>query len=132
MSLNKVQLIGRVGKDPESRNLDNGKTVTNFSLATSEKYKNKSGETVEDTQWHNIVLWGKPAEVAAKYVSKGDQIYIEGKLQTRSWEKDGVTKYITEVVGNNLVLLGTKGGGSNHTPAAETPSTSDSTDDLPF
>lgn|SRR5690606_2264980 len=126
MSLNKVQLIGRVGKDPESRNLDNGKTVTNFSLATSEKYKNKSGETVEDTQWHNIVLWGKPAEVAAKYVSKGDQIYIEGKLQTRSWEKDGVTKYITEVVGNNLVLLG---GGK--APAAETPSTEDDSG-LPF
>lgn len=124
-SVNKVTLIGRLGKEVESRSLDNGNTVANFSLATSESYKDKnSGERKETTEWHNVVLWKGLAEIAQKYLSKGDLVYIEGKLQTRSWEKDGVTRYTTEVVGNNLVMLGKKGG--------ESSSNESSTSDLPF
>lgn len=88
-SLNKVQLIGRTGKDPEVRHLDSGVTVASFSLATSENYTNKQGEKVEQTEWHNIVAWGKLAEIIEKWVTKGQLLYIEGKLKTRKWEKDG-------------------------------------------
>jgi single-strand DNA-binding protein len=129
MSVNKVILLGRVGKDPEVRNLDNGRTVANFSLATSETYKDKSGEKKETTEWHNLVLWGKTAEIAQKYVSKGDQIYVEGKLQTRSWEKDGVTKYTTETIVDKLTLIG---GNKRSTNQEEPAAVEDSTDDLPF
>lgn len=126
MSVNKVILLGRVGKDPETRNLDNGNTVSNFTIATSESYKDKSsGERKETTTWHNIVMWGKTAEIAQKYVHKGDQVYIEGKIQTRTWEKEGTTRYITEVVGNNLTLLGSKS--DNGATVSDNGS-----DDLPF
>lgn len=93
--LNKVQLIGRLGKDPEVRNMDNGKAVANFSIACSEKWKDKnSGDVKEKTEWVNCVAWDPLADkVIAKYVHKGDLIYIEGKLQTRKWEKDGVDRY---------------------------------------
>ncbi|MEP1096193.1 MAG: single-stranded DNA-binding protein [Cyclobacteriaceae bacterium] len=150
--VNKVILVGRLGKDPEVRHLENGATVANFSMATSETYKDRNtGEKRETTEWHNIVLWRGLAEVVEKYVKKGDMIYIEGKLKTRSWEKDGVTRYTTEVVGDNMTMLG---GGSNSSggggtpyqentyqqPAAEpqapqaAPSApvADATDDLPF
>ncbi|HET8808877.1 MAG TPA: single-stranded DNA-binding protein [Flavobacteriaceae bacterium] len=104
---NKVQLIGHVGKDPEIMNFDSGKKKASFSIATNESYKNAKGEKVEDTQWHNIVLWGKTAEIAENYVSKGKEIGIEGKLTSRSYEtKEGEKRYITEVVGNELLLLG--------------------------
>ncbi|HLT42623.1 MAG TPA: single-stranded DNA-binding protein [Sphingobacteriaceae bacterium] len=105
---NLVILIGRVGKDPEVRHLDNGKSVANLSLATSETYKNKQGEKVENTEWHNLVAWSPLAEIFEKYVKKGNQIYVEGKLTTRTWEKDGDKKYITEVVVKELVMLGGK------------------------
>ena len=99
--VNKVILVGRLGKDPEVRHLENGATVANFSMATSETYKDRqTGERREQTEWHNVVLWRGLAEVAEKYVKKGDMIYVEGKLRTRSWEKDGVTRYTTEVVGD--------------------------------
>lgn len=112
--LNKVQLIGRLGKDPEVRNLNTGSSVANFSIATSEKWKDKkSGETKEKVEWHNLVLWSPLAEVAGKYLHKGDLIYVEGKITQRSWDKDGVTKYITEIVVNNLVMLNTKREGSS-------------------
>lgn len=108
--INKVILVGRVGKDPEVRNLENGTAVANLSIATTESYKDKiSGEKKETTTWHNLVFWRNLAEIAQKYVKKGQLLYVEGKLQTRSWEKDGVTKYITEIVGNELKMLG---GGS--------------------
>ena len=108
--VNKVILLGRLGKDPEVRHLENGTPVTSFSIATSESYKDKnSGEKVEKTEWHNIVLWRGLAEVAEKYLHKGDQVYIEGKLQTRSYEKDGVTRYSTEIVGREMTMLGSKG-----------------------
>ena len=107
-TVNKVIIIGRLGKDPEVRHLENGNIVANFSAATSEKYKNKSGESVENTEWHNVVMWGKTAEIADKYLKKGDLVYIEGKLQTKSWEKDGITRYSTEIVCNQMTMLGQK------------------------
>lgn len=104
-SLNKVQLIGRLGKDPEVRHLDSGMTVSNFSIATSESYTNKQGEKVEQTEWHNIVAWGKLAEIIEKWVTKGMLIYIEGKLKTRKWEKDGQTHYATEIFADSMQML---------------------------
>jgi single-strand DNA-binding protein len=107
--VNKVILVGRLGKDPEVRNLENGATVANFSMATSETYKDKTtGDRKEVTEWHNIVLWRGLADVAARYLHKGDMVYIEGKLRTRSWEKEGVTRYTTEIVGDNMTMLSTK------------------------
>ena len=140
--VNKVILVGRLGKDPEVRNLESGATVASFSVATTETYKDKTtGERKEITEWHNVVLWRGLADVAAKYLHKGDQIYIEGKLRTRSWEKEGVTRYTTEVLGDNMTLLGNKPGGASNSekpaqivPAArnEMAPAPDATDDLPF
>jgi single-strand DNA-binding protein len=97
-SVNKVILVGRLGKDPEVRFTAGGKAVANFSIATDESYKDASGEKQKRTEWHNIVVWGNSVEAfVQKYLHKGDMVYIEGKLQTRSWEKDGVTKYTTEI-----------------------------------
>jgi len=110
--VNKVILIGRLGKDPEVRNLDNGAVVANFSIATSESYKDRTtGEKKEITEWHNIVLWRGLAEISQKFLRKGDMVYIEGKLRTRSWEKDGVTRYTTEIVADNMNMLSPKGNG---------------------
>lgn len=107
-------LVGRLGKDPEVKTLENGKKVANFSIATSESYKEKStGERKEVTEWHNIVLWEGLAEVAQKYIKKGDMLYVEGKLKTRSFEKDGVTHYKTDVVGETITMLGGKKEASN-------------------
>ncbi len=104
---NKVQLIGHVGNAPEIVNLESGKKLAKFSIATNETYKNNKGEKITDTQWHNVVAWGKTAELVENYVPKGKEIGIEGKLTSRSYEdKDGVKKYITEVVCNELLLLG--------------------------
>lgn len=106
---NKVQLIGNVGNDPETKNLENGKTFARFSLATNEHYKNAKGERQTDTQWHNIVAWGKTAEIIDKFVAKGKEIAIEGKLVSRSFEnKEGEKRYVTEVVANEVLLLGSK------------------------
>ncbi len=107
--VNKVILIGNLGKDPEVRHLENGTPVCSFSLATSETYKDRTtGERKTNTEWHNIVLWRGLAEVAEKYLHKGDQVYIEGKLVTRSWEKDNITRYTTEIVGSNMTMLGSR------------------------
>jgi single-strand DNA-binding protein len=104
---NKVQLIGNLGNDPEILNMDSGSKLAKFSLATNETYTNKKGERVTDTQWHNIVAWGKTAEIIETYVTKGKEIAIEGKLTSRSYEnKEGEKRYITEVVCDELVLLG--------------------------
>lgn len=111
--VNKVILIGRLGKDPEVRNLDSGVSVANFTMATSESYKDRTtGEKKEITEWHNIVLWRGLAEISQKYLHKGDLVYIEGKLRTRSWEKEGVTRYTTEIIADNMTMLGSRGGGS--------------------
>lgn len=106
---NKVQLIGHVGMDPEVKTFGEGKTRVQFSIATNDYYKNKSGEKVEETQWHNIVVWGKTAELAANLIKKGSELAIEGKLTSRKYEdKDKNTRYITEVVANEFLLLGKK------------------------
>lgn len=145
--VNKAILVGRLGKDPEVRNLENGAVVANFTMATSETYKDRvTGEKKEITDWHNIVLWRGLAEIAQKYLHKGDMVYIEGKMRTRSWEKDGVTRYTTEVIGDNMTMLSTQrsgsGGGNNYSPeggysGAGKPQENYSadasgTDDLPF
>jgi len=105
--VNKVILVGRLGKDPETKTVGAG-TVANFSMATSESYKDKhTGERKEVTDWHNVVAWRGLADVASKYLKKGDMVYIEGRLKTRSWEKDGVTRYMTEVLADRLVMLTT-------------------------
>jgi single-strand DNA-binding protein len=104
---NKVQLIGHVGQDPEIKNLDGGKKVANLTIATNDSYKNEKGEKVEQTEWHKVVAWGKTAEIIEKYVTKGKEIAIEGKLTHRSYDdKNGEKRYITEVVANDLLLLG--------------------------
>lgn len=105
--INKVILVGNVGRDPEVRYLDSGVVIAKFPLATSETYTNKSGEKVTNTEWHNIVLWRKLAEVADKYVKKGSSLYIEGKIRSRSYEdKDGIKKYFTEIIADNMQMLG--------------------------
>src|SRR5260221_9739179 len=149
--VNKAILIGRLGKDPDVRTLESGATVANFTMATSETYKDKTtGERKEITEWHNIVLWRGLADVAAKYLHKGDMVYIEGRLRTRSWEKEGVTRYTTEIVGDNMTMLGSKPNSGNQdyssaprsgntlsddsgTPSLrEKHSAESTTDDLPF
>lgn len=142
--VNKVILVGNLGKDPEVRHLDNGRAVANFSLATSETYKNKQGERVTNTEWHNVVLWTPLAEIAERFLKKGGQVYIEGKLTTRSWDdQEGNKRYTTEVVGRELTLLGGKpeggGGAPQESTATNTPAVSpvsnipeDDADDLPF
>ncbi len=109
MSINKVILVGNVGKDPEVRHLDSGVAVANFPLATTENYTAKNGDKVSTTEWHNIVCWRGLADVAEKYVTKGRQLYIEGKIRTRAWDdKDGNKRYTTEVIADALQLLGSR------------------------
>jgi single-strand DNA-binding protein len=116
--VNKVILIGNVGKDPEVKHLENGTVLTKFPLATSETYK-KDNEKVTTTEWHNIVLFRSQAEIAEKYVKKGDALYIEGKIRTRSWDdQDGNKRYMTEIVGNNMQMLGSGAGKSEETSPA--------------
>jgi single-strand DNA-binding protein len=114
-SINKVILIGNLGKDPEVRHLEGGVAVARFPLATSETFKDKNGERQERTEWHNIVVWRGLAEVAEKYVKKGQSVYIEGRIRTNSYQdKDGVQRYNTEIVADNMTMLGGKpeGGGN--------------------
>ena len=105
---NKVQLIGNLGSDPEMFTFEGGNKKASFSLATNESYTNKAGEKVEQTQWHNIIFFGKTAEIAEKFLNKGNEIAIEGKLTTRSYEKEGEKRYVTEIIGNELLMLGKK------------------------
>ncbi|MBJ7882090.1 single-stranded DNA-binding protein [Gelidibacter salicanalis] len=106
---NKVQLIGNLGNDPEIINLESGKTLAKFSIATNENYKNAKGEKVTDTQWHNVVAWGATAKIVESYLTKGKEVAIEGKLTSRSYEtKEGEKRYITEIVCNELMMLGSK------------------------
>ena len=117
MSVNKVILVGNVGKDPELRHLDSGVAVASFPLATSENYIAKNGDKVSTTEWHNIVLWRGLAEIAEKYVTKGRQLYIEGKIRTRSWDdKDGNKRYTTEIVADVMQMLGSKNDGQGQNP----------------
>tara|TARA_B100000795_G_scaffold104560_1_gene77146 strand:+ start:339 stop:746 length:408 start_codon:yes stop_codon:yes gene_type:complete len=132
--VNKVILVGNLGKDPEVRYLDNGVAVANFSLATTENYKNKAGDRVSQTEWHNIVLWRGLAEVAEKYLKKGASVYVEGKIKTRKWEdKEGNTRYNTEILADNMTMLGGKQSQDDSPSLSSTPTDkSAKTDDLPF
>lgn len=141
MSVNKAILVGNVGKDPEVRYLDSGVAVATITLATTERgYTLANGTTVPDrTEWHNIVAWRGLAEIAEKYIKKGSQIFVEGKITTRKWEKDGIARYSTEIVAENIELLGKRPEGSSSEshavtpkPAATDAAASDSSDDLPF
>ena len=145
-SINKVILIGNLGKDPDLRYTPGGSAVVNFPIATNERWKDKNGQQQERTEWHNIVLWGRLAEIANDYLRKGSSVYIEGRLQTRSWEdRDGNKRYTTEVVGNQMQMLGRQADVGEQAPRGkvegdfgaepEPPSESGSDqvdDDLPF
>lgn len=146
MSINKAILVGNVGRDPEVRYLDKNVAVANFTLATTERgYTMQNGNQVPDrTEWHNIVAWRGLAELAEKYIRKGTQLYVEGKIQTRSWEKDGTKRYTTEIIADTIQLLGKRAEQNDSSPVipgtateievaktTEVP-TADETDDLPF
>ena len=149
-SLNQAQIIGRLGKDPEVRYTSSGKAVANFSIATEEKWKNAAGEPQSKTEWHRCVAWGKLAEIIQKYVKKGNLIFVQGRIETRSWEKDGVKRYSTEIVVDRMQMLGSKndnagrpeapahddfdapGGERVSQPAQETSAPEISDDDIPF
>lgn len=141
-TLNKVILMGNLGKDPETRTLETGVVMTRFSLATSERFKNKqTGEKNSHTEWHNIVLWRGLAEVADKYLKKGDKILIEGRIRTRSWEdkESGQTRYSTEILGDQMQMISTKKNEKSPQPSQENDSesfvqesSSETHDDLPF
>ena len=133
--LNKVMLIGHLGQDPELKYTPAGAAVASFSLATNESYKDKAGKDVEKVEWHRLVVWNKQAEIAAEYLKKGAQIFVEGKLQTRSWEKDGQKHYMTEIVVLNFQMLGRKGDGGAESPAPsdeQAPLVQDGGEGLPF
>ncbi|MES2140555.1 MAG: single-stranded DNA-binding protein [Bacteroidota bacterium] len=133
IALNKVILVGNLGKDPEVRHLEGGVAVASFSLATSEGYKDKSGQRIEQTEWHNIVVWRGLAESAEKYLKKGMSIYVEGKLRTRSWDdKDGHKRYMTEIVGDTFTILSKKESNSPSKNDNDTNIGSKTGDDLPF
>jgi single-strand DNA-binding protein len=138
-SLNKVQLIGNLGKDPELSYTSSGVAVAKFSIATGERWKDQEGNMQERTEWHNIVAWRKLAEICGQYLKKGSKVYLEGKLQTRSWDdkNTGVKRYTTEIVADDLIMLdgkGTGGGGgmSNEMSPASEESVMPEKDDLPF
>ena len=127
MSVNKVILIGRLGKDPETRYMPNGEAVTNAALATSENWKDKSGEKQEKTEWHNLVFYRRLAEIAGEYLKKGSQVYIEGKLQTRKWQtKEGQDRYTTEIIVSEMTMLGGKSSGSSSYEVVDKPAESES------
>jgi single-strand DNA-binding protein len=145
MSLNKVMLIGRLGGDPELRHTQGGQAVANFSLATSERWKDKSDKIQERTEWHRVVAWGKTGETAAKYLTKGREVFIEGKIQTKEWQdKDGNKRYTTEIVAQSVTFIGSgsesssndgasKGGGvSKPTYEEDNFDQSFNDDDIPF
>ena len=112
--VNKVILVGNLGKDPEVRAMEGGRKVANFPLATTESYKDRDGNKQEQTEWHNIVFWGPIAEVIERYLKKGSQVYIEGRIRTRQYQdKDNQTRYITEIMGQNMNMLGGGGGRSD-------------------
>ncbi len=134
-SLNKVLLIGNLGRDPEIRYTGSGTAVASFSLATSERFKNKGGEWEERTEWHNVTFWGRLAEIAGEYLAKGKTVFIEGKLQTRKWQdRDGKDRYTTEIIGEKMLMLSKKDNGSegDQPPDSFEQAPVPSGDDIPF
>ena len=122
MSVNKVILVGRLGKDPETRYMTNGEAMTNVTLATSENWKDKSGEKQEKTEWHNLTFYRRLAEVAGEYLKKGSMIYVEGKIQTRKWQdKEGKDRYTTDIIVNEMQMLGSKSSGSGSFEVVDKP-----------
>ena len=110
-SVNKVIIVGNLGRDPETRYMPDGGAITNISVATTDKWKDKNGEMQEKTEWHRVAFFGKLAEIAGEYLKKGSQVYVEGRLQTRKWQdKDGADKYTTEIVANQMQMLGSRQG----------------------
>lgn len=143
MSVNKVTLLGNLGRDPETRYMQNGEAVCNFSLATSESYKSKSGERVTKTEWHNVTLYRKLAEIAGQYLKKGSQVYIEGEIQSRKYTgKDGVERTAYEIIGSEMKMVGSKQEQSsndtsqpkrnNYADASGAEQPTDDFDDCPF
>ncbi|MGD1840758.1 MAG: single-stranded DNA-binding protein [Thermonemataceae bacterium] len=147
--VNKVILIGNLGAKPEVRHLESGSVVANFNIATTEKYKNKAGQLIEQTEWHRLELWDNLAKIAEQYLDKGSQVYVEGKLRTEEWtDKDGVSRRTTKIRVNNMTLLGSRGGSDTGNKTAATTSNANQTansetasfepigenpdDDLPF
>ena len=133
-SVNKVILVGNLGADPEVRYTPSGKAVASFSLATKEQWTGKDGEKTERTEWHKIVAWARLGEICGEYLRKGSQVYVEGRLQTRSWEdKEGNKRWITEVVASNMVMLGQAAGEQAKAMPGETPpEPQHQEDDIPF
>ena len=152
-SVNKVIIIGNLGRDPETRYMPDGGAICNISVATTDKWKDKNGEMQEKTEWHRVAFFGKLAEIAGEYLKKGSQVYVEGRLQTRKWQdKDGQDKYSTEIVANQMQMLGSRQGmggggraaessgpeeGAGSKPAGKAPAKSggkfdDFEDDIPF
>lgn len=136
-SLNKCMLIGALGKDPEVRFTGTGQAVCSFSIATDESYKDKSGNKVEKSEWHNITMWGKLAEIAAEYLKKGKTVYIEGRLQTRKWQdKDGKDRYTTDITADKMQMLSGKGEYNTPKGASNQPDNGGgdlpADDDIPF
>ena len=129
-SLNKAQLIGHLGADPESRFMTSGNAVANLSVATNESWRSAEGDIKDKTEWHKVVIYGKKAETATEFMKKGQLVYIEGRLQTRSWEdKDKVKRYTTEILCDNFTMLGRKGDDAGSSSSEKA---SDQDDDLPF
>jgi single-strand DNA-binding protein len=132
--INKVILIGHLGRAPEVRTLESGTKVARFSLATTETFKDRNGERKDQTEWHNVICWRNLADVAEKYLTKGRQIYVEGKIRNRSWEDNGIKKYTTEIQADTFTMLGTKGDDAVASPIpmpTQEPPTSKSDNDLP-
>ena len=143
--INKVILVGNLGRDPETRYMPSGGAVTNVSVATSKQWKDRdTGEQKDRTEWHRVVFFNRLAEIAGEYLKRGSKVYVEGELRTREWEKDGQKHYTTEVVGNEMQMLDSRGGGSGPPPSASTggssggaedfgpPPADDFDDDIPF
>lgn len=133
MSVNKVILVGRLGKDPEVKKMTSGESVANVTLATSENYKDKSGQKQEKTEWHNLVFYRRLAEIVGQYLTKGSMIYVEGKIQTRKWQtKEGQDRYITEIIVNEMTLLGGKSAGGQATQSIAQLPKQEEDFDIPF
>ncbi len=131
--LNKVMLIGNLGKDPEIKYMENNIALAKFPLATTETFKDKNGDQVSQTEWHNIILWRGLAEVAEKFLKKGSKVYLEGKIKTRSWEdSNNIKKYITEIMGDNLIMLDKKDSSDSTNDTGVDVNDIAPEDDLPF
>lgn len=132
-SLNKVMLIGNLGKDPVIKTFESGQSVCTFTLATTERWKDGDGNPKEKTEWHNIKAWRKQADVAAEYLKKGKQVYLEGRIETRSWESDGQKRYTTEIVVDRFLMLGRKDEtDTDPAPSPDTDGQEQNNNDLPF